>query len=67
MVSEISTATDQFFCHLGSFLALFLSSSPKNENIKKMKKTPRDIILLHDCTNNYDYRLYCSQGFQLSF
>ena len=56
-----------FFAILGHFWHLFLSNSPKNENIKKMKKTPRDIIILHDCTNNYDYRVYCSQGFQLSF
>ena len=25
-----------------------------------MKKTTGDIIILHNCTKNYDYRLYCS-------
>ena len=35
-------------------------NSPKNENIKKMKKTPGDIIILHNCTKTHDYRLYCS-------
>ena len=51
-----------FFAILGHFWPFYLSNSPKNENIKKWKKkkTPRDIIILHDCTNNYDYRLYCS-------
>ena len=52
MVPEISTATDRFFW---SSLAIFW-----NENIKKMKKTPEDIITLHKCTKNHDHRLYCS-------
>ena len=47
MVPEISTATD-FFCHLG----------PKYQ--KNEKKTPRDIIILHKFTKNYDNRLYWS-------
>ena len=25
-----------------------------------MKKTPRDVIILHKCTNNHDHMLYCS-------
>ena len=49
-----------FYC---SFRALFCPftphSSPKNENFKKMKKRPGDIIILHNCTKNYDYKLYC--------
>ena len=28
-------------------------SSPKNENFKKKKKTPGDIIILHKCTKNH--------------
>ena len=52
------------FCHFGLFFALLPPSpppnSPKNENIKKMKKTPGDIIILHNCTKTHDYRLYCS-------
>ena len=46
-----------------SFRALFCPftphNSPKNENFKKMKKRPGDIIILHNCTKNYDYTLYC--------
>ena len=46
-----------------SFWAIFLPfnppNSPKNENLKIMKKTPEDIIL-HKCTKNHDHMLYCS-------
>ena len=35
-------------------------TAPKNENFKKMKQRPADIIILHNCTKNYDYRPYCS-------
>ena len=59
MIPEISARTDRFFCHLGPFFALLPTNSPKNENFKKMKKTPGDIIL-HKCTKNHDHRLYCS-------
>ena len=49
-----------------SFWAIFCPFTPllrpKNENFKKMKKTCGDIIILHNCTKNYDYRLYCSCG-----
>ena len=31
----------------------------KNENFKKIKKVPGDIIILHNCTKNNDHRLYC--------
>ena len=45
--------------HFGQFFAP-PHHSPKNKNFKKMKKGPKDIVILHNCTNNYDYRLYCS-------
>ena len=48
------------FFILGYFLPFYPSNSPKNENFKKMKKMPGDIIILHTCTKSYDYRLYCS-------
>ena len=32
----------------------FTPNSPKNQNFEKMKETPRDIIILHMCTKNYD-------------
>ena len=58
MVPEISTATDRFFVILGHFLPFLTPNSPKNENIKKIKKAPRDMITLHKCTKNHDNRLY---------
>ena len=60
MVPEISNATDRFFVILGHFLPFYPSNSPKNENSKKWKKKYGYIIILRNCTNNYDYRLYCS-------
>ena len=42
------------FCHFTSL------TSPKNQNIKKMKKTSRDIIILHKCSKSRDHMLYCS-------
>ena len=54
MVPQISTATDRFFFHLGSFFALlFPPNTPKNEHFKKIKKTPKDIINLHMCDKKY--------------
>ena len=41
------------------FLPFYPYNSPKNENFKKMKKTPGDIFL-HKCTTNHDNKLYCS-------
>ena len=42
--------------HFGLFFALLPPKSPKNQNFKKMKKTPGDIIILHMCTKKYDYK-----------
>ena len=50
MVPEISSATDRTFCHFGLFFALLPPPPPNNPEIQsfeKMKKTPRDIVLLH--------------------
>ena len=35
-------------------------TTPENQNPNKMKKTPRDIIILHRCTKNHCHMLYCS-------
>ena len=47
-----------------SFGAIFCPftplTCPKNENFKKIKKTPGDMIILHKCTKNHDHMLYCS-------
>ena len=45
--------------HFGLFLP-FIPKSPKNQNSKRMKKTPADIIILQLCTKNHDHILYCS-------
>ena len=38
----------QSFCHVGPFFALDPPNNPKNQNFEKMKKKPReDIIILH--------------------
>ena len=46
-----------------SFWAIFYffypPNSPKNEKFQ-MKKTPRDIIILHKCTKNHDHIVNCS-------
>ena len=47
------------FFILGYFLLFYPPSSLKNENFKKVKKTPGDIIL-HKCTQNHDPTLYSS-------
>ena len=39
-----------FFVVLGHFLPFYPPNCLKNENFKKMKKTPGDIIILHKCT-----------------
>ena len=45
---------------MGYFFALLPPSSPKNENIKRLKKIPGDNIILLKCTKNHDHMLYCS-------
>ena len=59
---------DRFFVILGHFCPFTYPptlrhpspNSPKNKNIKKMKKKTGDIIILQKCTKNHDHRLYCS-------
>ena len=48
-----SGTTDRVFCHFGSFFALWPSPNyPKNQNFKKWKQRPGDIIISHLCTTN---------------
>ena len=50
-----------FFCHHRPFfLPLYSPNSSKNENIKNMKKTVRNIISLHKSTKNHNHMLYSS-------
>ena len=43
--------------HYELFLPFYPLNSPKNQNLKQMKKIPGDIIL-HMCTKNYDQMMY---------
>ena len=53
----------QNFSHFGPFFALYTPSppnNPKNQNFQKLKKNPRDIIILHKCTINDNHMIYGS-------
>ena len=53
---------DRCNCYF-SFCAIFYPpNSPKNQYFEKMKKskTPKDIIILHMCTQNYNQMMYGS-------
>ena len=46
-----------------SFWTIFCPFTPlaaQKIKMKKMKKMPRNIIILHKCTINHDHMLYCS-------
>ena len=47
-----------------SFWTIFCTFIPlttrKIKILKKLKKPPGDIIILHKCTKNHDHMLYCS-------
>ena len=61
-ILEIWCVTDVIVnFHFGLFFCLFtLVTAQKNQNFKKMKKTPGDIIILHMCTKKYDEIKYSS-------
>ena len=48
------------FFILGYLLPFYPPNGLKNVNFGKMKQAPQDIIILRNCTKNYDYRLNCS-------
>ena len=52
----------EFFVILSHFILPFYPNNnpKKNKILKKWKKTPGDIIILHMCTKNHDHMLYCS-------
>ena len=55
------TQQTEFFVILDYFLPLYPTNNPENENFRKMKKkTPGDIILLHQCINNQNHMMYGS-------
>ena len=45
------------FCHFGLLFASLIT--PKIKTLKNWKKMPRDFIILHKCTKNYDHMPYC--------
>ena len=50
------------FSHFRPFFAFSPSphKNPKDQNNEKIKKTPRDIIILHKCTINNNHMIYDS-------
>ena len=62
IVPEIWSATDRIFCHFAPFFAPLPQkpNNPKNQHLKKMKKRPGDITILHLCTINNDHTVYGS-------
>ena len=51
---------DRIFSHFGTFLPFYPPNNPENQNFENMKKTPRNIIILHKCTINYNHTMYGS-------
>ena len=59
MVPKISNTMDRTFCHFGPFFALLPPSQPQKMKIlKKWKKAPADIIILHMCMINNNHMIY---------
>ena len=57
-IPEIWCLTDAtVIFHFGLFLPFYSPNSAKNQNLKKMKKTREDIIILHMYTKNYDHMM----------
>ena len=55
----------EFFVILGDFLPFYhptpiTPNDPKNQNLKKIKKAPGDIIILHRCNINDSQIMYGS-------
>ena len=56
-------------CNYFSFWAIFSPFTPnssKNQNLKKMKKRPEDIIILHKCTKNHNHMLYAPEKWRVT-
>ena len=48
-----------YFSFWAVFCPFYLPNNSKNQNLKKRKKAPGDIIILHKFTKNHDHMLYC--------
>ena len=56
--TEFLVILDQFF------LSFNPPNNLKNQNFEKMKKTPRDIIILHMCTTNDNHMMFGSSDIE---
>ena len=50
----------EFFAILDHFLPFYTPMDPENQNFKKMKKTPKDIIISQMCIKNDSHMMYIS-------
>ena len=57
---DVEHEQTRFFVILDFLLPFYSSNKPKNQNFEKMKKNPRDNIILQKCTKNNGHMLYCS-------
>ena len=68
MIPKIWRATDIIFCHSEPFFAHFLRNfcpmDTENQNFEKMKKTPKDIIILRMCIINNSHMMYGSRDME---
>ena len=48
----------EFFVILGQFLVFYFPHNPENQNVKKMKKAPGDVTILHMYTINDNYDVW---------
>ena len=60
MVPQIWIMADRFFDILDHFLSFLPFNNPENENFKKMKITPGDIITLYTSTGNKNHMIHGS-------
>ena len=59
MAPQTWSMTDRIVI-LNHFLPFYPPNSLKNQNFEKLKKMPRDIIILHMCTLNDNNMMYGS-------
>ena len=57
---HIEHDTQIFLSFWTNFCPFTILKTQKIKILKKWKKTPGDIIILHKCTKNHDHMLYCS-------
>ena len=48
----------EIFCHFELFLPFFPPNNSEDQNFEKMKKAPRDLIILNLCNKKHDNMMY---------